>query len=244
MNNLEIQPEVADHLGYYVYLYIDPRTGKPFYVGKGVGRRVLAHLSEDADSAKTQTLAELSNLGLEPRLEILTHGLKDQETAFRIEAAVIDLFGLASLTNEVRGWKSIQFGRMGIRELSTYYAAQPVEVVHPALLIRVNKQFRHSMSPEELYETTRGVWRLGVRREKAQYVMAVFEGVVKEVYEVSSWHPAGSTAYTARTDVHVPGRWEFLGKIAQAKIRSLYLDHSVRGQFKRGEQSPVKYVKC
>ena len=28
-----IPPEVAEHLGFYVYLYVDPRDGKVFYVG-------------------------------------------------------------------------------------------------------------------------------------------------------------------------------------------------------------------
>ena len=30
-----IPHEVAQHLGYYVYMYIYPRTSTPFYVGKG-----------------------------------------------------------------------------------------------------------------------------------------------------------------------------------------------------------------
>lgn len=44
-DDLEIRPEVAHRLGYYVYLYIDPRDGQPFYVGKGQGERALSHLS-------------------------------------------------------------------------------------------------------------------------------------------------------------------------------------------------------
>lgn len=32
--------------GYYVYQYIDPRTNLPFYIGKGIGKRYLAHLLE------------------------------------------------------------------------------------------------------------------------------------------------------------------------------------------------------
>ena len=244
MSSIEIPPDVADHLGYYVYLYVDPRTDKPFYVGKGVGRRVLAHLGDEADSAKARRLSELADQGLEPRLEILTHGLRDEETAFRIEAAAIDLLGLPELTNEVRGSRSVQFGRKTLRELSAYYAAEPVEVTHPALLIRVNRQYRHAMSADELYEATRGVWKLGPRREEARYAMAVFRGVVKEVYEIQTWHAAGTTRYATRSDVEVPGRWEFLGAVAPQEVRSAYLDRNVRSQFKPGAQSPVTYVHC
>lgn len=38
-------PAVREQLGYYVYLLIDPQTDKVFYVGKGTGDRIFAHLS-------------------------------------------------------------------------------------------------------------------------------------------------------------------------------------------------------
>src|SRR5262245_6652747 len=79
---------VAERLGYYVYLYVDPRSNKPFYVGKGKGQRVLAHLSASGESRKAQVIAELKALGLQPRLEILAHALPSEETALRIEAAI------------------------------------------------------------------------------------------------------------------------------------------------------------
>jgi uncharacterized protein len=88
-----IPPEVADRLGYYVYLYVDPRSGLPFYVGKGQDQRVLAHLSVVGESRKAKVLAELNQLGMSPRLDILAHALPSEETALRIEAAVIDLLG-------------------------------------------------------------------------------------------------------------------------------------------------------
>ena len=40
-----------------------------------------------------------------------------------IRQAVIDLFCLDALTNEVRGWGSLQLGRMLLSELTVYYAA-------------------------------------------------------------------------------------------------------------------------
>jgi hypothetical protein len=185
-DGLQIPPEVAHRLGYYVYLYIDPRNEQPFYVGKGQGGRALSHLSEEAESRKCARIAELRAVGKEPRIDILAHGLRDEETAFRIEAAVIDLFGLDALTNEVRGWRSLEVGRIPLAELTMYYAATPVAVEVPALLIRINRLYRHNMTALELYEATRGVWILGARCTKAQFAFAVFEGVVREVYEIES----------------------------------------------------------
>jgi hypothetical protein len=40
------------------------------------------------------------------------------------------------------------------------------------------------MSARELYEATRDGWVLGPRREGVGYACAVFEGVVRKVYEI------------------------------------------------------------
>ena len=245
-NELEIRPEVAERLGCYVYLYIDPRNEEPFYVGKGIGARALSHLSESAESRKCAKIAELRSAGLKPRIDILAHALRDEESAFRIEAAVIDLFGLDALTNETRGWRSLQLGRIPLSELTIYYAAKPVTVAVPALLIRINRLYRHNMTAQELYEATRGVWKLGSRCIKARYAFAVFEGVVREVYEIDSWHSAATTPYETRdaTKLTTDGRREFIGHVADVAIRDEYVGRSVADRFRKGLQSPVVYVNC
>lgn len=242
----ELPPGVAEHLGYYVYLYVDPRTGEPFYVGKGIGDRVLAHFGDVRDSKKTRLISELKSAGISPRLEILAHGLKDEETAFRIEAAVIDALGLDQLTNAVRGWRSLQTGRMTLDELVGFYSATPVEIEHPVLLIRINKLYRRDMSELELYEATRGIWKLGERRTSVTYAFALFHGLVREVYEVKSWHPALTQPYETRdfSQHNVTGRWEFEGKIAPTDVRDRYRGKSVHLYLKRGNQSPTIYVNC
>jgi uncharacterized protein len=239
-----IPPEVAHRLGYYVYLYVDPRDGSIFYVGKGQRERALDHLSAEGESRKASVMAELRQAGLSPRIEILTHQLPDEETAFRIEAAAIDLVGLGVLTNEVRGWRSIEMGRLPLSELVIYYAAKPVLVTDPVLLIRINRLYRHGMSEQELFEVTRGVWKLGERRNGARYALAVFEGVVREVYTIEAWHRAGTLPYATREleDVLAPGRVEFSGHVAPQPVRDRYLHRSVAAYFKRGQQSPVIYV--
>ncbi len=197
-------------------------------------------------SEKTRTIAELRGAGLSPQLEILAHGLPDEETALRIEAAAIDLLGLGQLTNAVSGWRSLQMGRMTLDELVSYYAAPKLTIEHPVLLVRINRLYRHNMSAAELYETTRGVWKIGERRERARYAFAVFEGVVREVYEVHSWHPGHSTPYEFReqelAERDLTGRWEFLGTVARDEIRSRYRGGSVRAYLPRGLQSPFVYV--
>ena len=199
---------VTERLKYYVYLYIDPRDGSIFYVGKGRGNRVYSHLHDPSESKKTRRIRDIFDNGLEPKLEILVHGL-EQEDALRVEAAVIDLLGKNKLTNQVGGWGSAVVGRSSLRDLITLYAATPAQIDDDALLIRVNQLYRYGMTPEELYEATRGVWKLGRRREGVHYALAVFRGVVREVYRVDAWFPAGQTPYKTRPleDVKVPGRW-------------------------------------
>lgn len=246
MEELRIPPEVAERFGYYVYLYVDPRTNRPFYVGKGQGRRVLSHLGVQNESRKAQVIAALKSEGKDPRIDILVHGLPDEESAFRIEAAVIDALELAELTNQVRGWRTAQHGRAPLSELVAAYGASPVEIADASILIRINRLYRPAMEPNALYEATRGSWRVGARRERAKLAMAVYEGVVRAVYEIEAWHPAGSTPYATR-DVEAlrrEGRWEFTGRDAASEFQERYLGRSVAKYLRRGLQSPVVYVKC
>ena len=45
-------PQVIDKLKTYVYRLIDPRNGETFYVGKGIGNRVFAHIRAEIDIAE------------------------------------------------------------------------------------------------------------------------------------------------------------------------------------------------
>jgi hypothetical protein len=119
-----------------------------------------------------------------------------------------------------------------------------MEISEPAILIRINQKYREGMSGQELFEITRGVWKLGSRRENALLAFAVYKGIVKEVYLIDSWHPAGTLPYRTRKDVHIPGRWEFQGKLAPDAIRDKYLDESVEVYFSKNAQNPIAYVDC
>ena len=193
-----ISPKVAESLGYYVYLYIDPTDGKPFYVGQGKGNRVLAHLNDQSESPKVQKISEIHDRGREPRIDILIHGLPDEETAMRIEASVIDLLGKDQLANQVGGWGNGIVGRMKLSDLAAMYAAEPVEIDVPVILIRINHLYRYGMSADELYDATRGIWRVNPELHQPKYAFSVYRGIVREVYEIKKWYKAGTTSYHTR----------------------------------------------
>lgn len=234
---------VAAKMGYYVYLYLDPRDGRIFYVGKGKGARALAHLDEGANPEVKAVLEELAGAGLPPRIEILAHGLPDAETAFRVEAAAIDLLGVEGLANAVRGHHHAK-GRMSLDEVVALYARKPARIREPSVLIRISRLYRYGMAAVELYDATRSAWKVGPKRERVQLAFAVHEGVIREVYRVHAWHPGGST-FNVRFDGRgedLPDRWEFVGKVAEQEVRQRYINRYVGHLFPQGAQNPIAYV--
>ncbi len=120
------------------------------------------------------------------------------------------------------------------------------QILEKAILKRVNKKFRESMTTDELFEITRGVWVVGVRREKAEYAFSVFKGVVQEVYEISNWYPAGTLKYKTRekSDVEKKGRWEFDGSLADQNIREKYVGLDLKDYFPQHASNPITHVNC
>jgi hypothetical protein len=238
---MQVPASVARQLGWYVYLYVNPFNGKIFYVGKGKGVRCLAHLDVGGRSDKARIIRDIRRAGKEPRIDILAHGLPNEETAYRVEAAAIDLLGLTELTNLARGKHSLELGRAPLPELVAVYSRRPITVREPALLIRINQLYRPNMPPIELYDATRGVWVVGPQRERAKFAFAVFEGIVREVYEITQWLRGGSTLYTRPAqDVEDSGRWEFVGRLAPERLRKRYIDRDVSAYL--NSRNPIHYV--
>lgn len=244
----KILPAVARKLKYYVYLYVDPRDDKIIYVGKGKGNRALAHLAEPpkgaAERELTKRIKKIRAEGMEPRVEFLVHGLANEETALQIEAAAIDLLGLDGLANAVGGYHATSYGRMALEDVVAHYARKHADIREPVILVRINKLYHHGMSDIELYDATRSAWKVGKRADDIEFALAVFEGVVREVYAIAEWVEGGSTfngrwrgRRTDRSD-----RWEFVGTIADDKVRKRYVNRYVGHLYKQGSQNPITYA--
>jgi hypothetical protein len=72
------------------------------------------------------------------------------------------------------------------------------KIKEPSVLIRISKLYDEAMTTEELYEATRGVWKVGSRRDEAEYPFSIAGGEVKEVYKITSWLPAGTLPSTTQ----------------------------------------------
>jgi hypothetical protein len=237
----EFPRAIFSNLGTYVYLYIDPRSNKVFYVGKGTGNRAFSHLSDDSESEKVRYIQALREQGLVPLIEILVHGLTD-DAAKKVEASTIDLLGIETLTNIQRGYESRSYGRMGCDQILSLYVHKKVVITEPCILVKINQSFRHGMGAVELYDATRSAWPLGPDKDKAVYAMAIYEGIVQEVYSIAGWFKNTQTFNTRKSTAEPDkeARWEFVGNIAPNEIRNKYLLADVTDYI--GPRFPIDYV--
>jgi uncharacterized protein len=88
----EVIRQVSELLGHYVYLLVDPRDGRPFYIGKGRGVRMMAHGIEanEVDArphrAKVARIRDIRSAGFGHEVWIARYGLNE---VFRERVAVI-----------------------------------------------------------------------------------------------------------------------------------------------------------
>lgn len=90
---------------FYVYELIDPRTSKPFYVGKGKGDRSAQHEKEarrGKSGPKCERIREIWSAGLQVKCNIVAK-YSDEDDAYIAEALHIDRLGLENLTNLIPG---------------------------------------------------------------------------------------------------------------------------------------------
>jgi uncharacterized protein len=120
------------------------------------------------------------------------------------------------------------------------YEAKEAEFKHNLIMINVN---RYNSADQDLYDAVRYAWRISIQRaKKAQFVLAVRQGLIMGVYVPEKWLPA--------TEANFPGfpkledqRVGFQGREAPQEIKRLYLHKRVPDKYrKKGARGPIRYV--
>lgn len=220
--------EVIKEIKHYVYKLIDPRNGQVFYVGEGNGNRVFQHMkdelkcneNEDSISLKLSTIREIRNAGLSVIPIIHRHGM-DQQTAFEVEAALID--ATPGLTNIQDGHGNSERGTASVKEIISKYTAETVEFDEKVIVIKLKPSTVRALD-ENVYEAGRKWWRLDrSRAEQAELAIISVQGIIQGVYKNLKWQKAKDS-----------DRIGFTGNEASQKIRDKYI----------GKRIPLKMLKA
>lgn len=229
------EQSVIEQIGYYVYFLRDPNNNEVFYIGKGKDNRVFDHvlcsLNDEEDSYKMERIRNIQETGKSVEHFILRHGLSEA-SAFEVEAAIIDFIGISNLSNIQSGHHSNDFGIKTTNEVSVMYSAEPLDTKENILLININRLFDRTMTASEIYEATRKSWRVSVRRNLAEFAVATYGGLTREVYKINNWYEVED------------GRWAFNGDLADSEIQRRLRYKSIKNYSTKGAANPVRYINC
>lgn len=236
----------------YVYLLVDPRDNKIFYVGKGNGNRVFQHvacaLTTSDESDKLELIRTIIDEGYEVRYYIIRHGLTDEE-AFIVESVMIDFLtykdfkDVAKITNIAAGHHQFDRGIKSVKEIEMLYNVDDIVEEdlnkHKIIAINVNKTYgKTSAFHPNLYEATRKSWDVSRgKASKAEFVLSEYKGIVRAIYRPLQWIEMPS-------DNPKRKRWAFEGEeITMANnpdIYNLYINKRLPPR-KKGAQKPYRY---
>ncbi len=247
MVNQSFPSELFIQLKYYVYRLIDPRTGLTFYVGKGKGNRVFENAKnaielngDDELTDKSRTIQAIINAGLDVVHVIHRHGIEDEQTAFEIEAALIEAYG--GLTNLAGGHDNSERGCAHADELIRRYKIEPIRPLHNLLAISIGRSLDDGRS---IYDAVRMFWRISEDRAKnADFILAHKEGIVLDVFIADEWLNSSDprlVRYIPNGHEINPSRKGFIGRQAPQEILDQYKNTRLPA-VKKGAASPIRYL--
>lgn len=242
--------KTRQELKYYVYMLLDPRDNRPFYVGKGNDNRVFNHLDcaltdLDSTTAKYDKIREIIQNGKNVKHVIVRHGLTEAES-FQIEASLIDSLTYCGimLSNLVSGHNSIEKGLMTSEEVKRLYNAQPLNSIGKnCIIININRKYQRGKGGQSIYEATKETWTINKSRlNQLKYVLSEYRGLIVEVFEVDEWYEK-ERGYlpTSKKYGQTKIGYGFNGHQASDEIRNLYLNKSIAHTKKRGAASAIRY---
>lgn len=232
-----------DQLKHYVYRLIDPRSGETFYVGRGQNDRVFNHVRRAArltpnhedDDLRMDRISKIRGANLEVIHIIHRHGM-DQDTAKEVEAALIDVY--PGLTNK-RGGSGSDFGPAHADQLEALYGAREVEFTPEDRCMVIKTKWATVEDHGCVYEAVRRSWVVSKdRASRANYVLAIIDGICREVFRDLVWERSGKPPSGKRQ------RYEFTGEaVEDTNTRERFIGRRLPARMRqRGAAAPVFYT--
>lgn len=139
---------------YYVYMYKNPETGIPMYVGKGHGNRDISHLKKSHNRRLSKEISKMLEAGMQPDVErIITSD--DHTEVLAEEIRQIKLYGRKGfdpggvLMNFTLGGEGA-LGRVRTRESIERGAAKQRGIARPESCAAVSEGTRRAMENPEV----------------------------------------------------------------------------------------------
>lgn len=234
-------PGVEAKLGRYVYLLVDPRTGRPFFVGRGRGDRCHRHIAAARDAAPVadrsskypvlDRILEAEADGRPVRVEILRYGLSAAE-ADLVEATVTDALGLGQATR-------LGSQRGSAAEIGALLADRAkFKSRHQVVLLRTGAH-----GAPTAYDSARHGWRIArwwtdtSSPRSPQWAVVVAGDLIDAVYRIDGWELSPAAAGAGGE------RFSFVGT-PDPDLDTRYAGRSVRAYLGTGTPSAVTYVWC
>jgi len=243
---------VWSKLGSYVYLLVDPRTGRPFYVGQGRKDRCfrLVQLAREStglpvppgEDPVLERIRQVESGDRAVRIDILRHGLSPEE-ALLVEAAAHEALGL-------HGAPTLERQRRSATEINALLTKRAkIKRAHQLVLLRVG-----GVGADASYERVRHEWRVGRRwtdldsPRAPRWAATVAGEVVAGVYRIERWEPAPAAPGRDGPAVdaggsRAPDRFSFVGS-PDPELEKRYVGKSVEPYLGAGPGNPVTYVWC
>lgn len=227
-------PGVRSRLKWYVYLLVDPRTGRPFSVGRGRDDQCFDHLRAARAGGDTTSFPALDRIrqieasGRPVRIEILRYGL-DPDESHLVEAVAHELLGLPGELAAGRQRRPVEDVRLLLTKRAKFKRS------HQVVLLRVGPA-----GTDVGYDRARHGWRIGRRWIDVDGVRAphwaviVVGELVDSVYRLERWEGGGERG---------PDRYSFVGA-RDSELEARYVGKSVAPYLGKGSPGSVAYVWC
>ncbi len=126
------------------------------------------------------------------------------------------------------------------KQIVELHAATTALIRHKAVLITINKSVAER---DSVYDAVHYAWKLDPKKaRKAQYVLAVAQGLIVGGFEAKEWLAATVENFLGTIENKV-GRWGFVGSVASNEICAEYLRCKLPdGHRKKGASNPVRYL--